>query len=155
MDRAKCEIRAVRDSERGMLMLLAEETLHPLAEGSGHGERYHAPELLDLLDRADVFVADAGGEMAGFVAVETEGTTLAVRCICVHPAFEGRGVANQLVDWAEGLAMARRLPRLSALVPSADNPSLHLYLGHSFTTGPMPGRPEMVALEKQLPVEEE
>ena len=96
MERVKCSVRDVSDDDRSMLVLLAEETLHPLAAGAGHPERYHTAELLELLDRADVYVAEAEGEMAGFVAVEAEDDALALRCVCVSPAFEARGVANQL-----------------------------------------------------------
>src|SRR5450756_2293024 len=86
MERVKCSVRDVSAADRGMLVLLAEETLHPLAEGSGHPERYHTAELLELLERADVFVAEAEGKMAGFVAVEAEDDALALRCMCVRPA---------------------------------------------------------------------
>jgi len=150
MERVKCDIHAVRDEDQSMLVLLAEETLHPLAEGAGHPERYHAGELVGLLGRADVFVAEADGEPAGFVALETEDEALAVRCICVHPAFEARGVANQLLDWAEGVAIDRRLQRLSAYVPAADGPSLHLYRGHGFVAEG-PAADDMLTLEKRLP----
>ena len=148
MDRIKCEIRAVRDDDRSMLVLLAEETLHPLADGAGHPERYHAAEVVALLDRADVFVAENVTEPAGFMALEAEDDALAVRCICVHPAFEARGVANQLLDWAEGLAIDRRLDRMTALVPAADGPSLRLYRGHGFVSA---GGDEVLTLEKRLP----
>ena len=67
MQRIKCDIRRAEEKDRGMLVLLAEETLHPLAEGAGHPERYHSCEVVELLERADVFVAEAGGEPAGFV----------------------------------------------------------------------------------------
>ncbi|MFA4965845.1 MAG: GNAT family N-acetyltransferase [Thermoleophilia bacterium] len=151
MDRVKCTIRARRDDDRSMLVLLAEETLHPLAEGAGHPERYRTAEFLELVGRADVFVAEAEGVMAGFIAVEAEEDTLALRCICVSPAFEGRGVANQLVDWAEGLAIDHRLRRLTAHVPAADHPSRHLYKGHDFVPAGQPGEPDMLVLEKRLP----
>jgi len=151
MERAKCSVRDVNVEDRGMLVLLAEETLHPLAEGAGHPERYHAGELLELLERADVFVAEAEGEMAGFVAVEAEGDALAVRCMCVSPAFEARGVANQLVDWAEGVAIDRRLRRLTVFVPTGDHPSLRLYRRHDFVPAAAPVQPEMLLLEKRLP----
>jgi ribosomal protein S18 acetylase RimI-like enzyme len=154
MQRARCSIRDVHNDDRGMLVLLAEETLHPLAEGSGHGERYHTPELLTMLDRADVFVAEAEGEMAGFLAVETKADALTVRCICVSPGFEGRGVANQLVEWAEGLAVDRHLRRLTAFVPATDSPSLRLYRGHQFASSVVTDRPDMLALEKLLPTVE-
>ena len=149
MQRIKCEIREAGSGDRGMLMLLAEETLHPLAECSGHPERYHAGDLVGLLDRADVFVAQCGAETGGFVAVETDGDACAVRCICVNPGFEARGVANQLLDWVEGLAIERRLARLVARVPESDSPSLHLYRGHGFIGQATDA--EMLALEKRLP----
>ena len=118
MERVKCEIREASPDDRGMLLLLAEETLHPLAEGAGHPERYHAGDMIALLERADVFVAECGGEPGGFVAAETDEDACAVRCICVNPGFEARGVANQLLDWVEGLAIERRLSRLVARVPA-------------------------------------
>jgi GNAT superfamily N-acetyltransferase len=149
MERIRCEIREASPDDRGMLVLLAEETLHPLAEGAGHPERYHAADVVALLDRADVFVAQCGGQPGGFVAVEIEEYACAVRCICVNPAFEARGVANQLLDWVEGLAIERKLSRLVARVPAADAPSLRLYSGHGFDSRPVDA--EMLAMEKRLP----
>jgi ribosomal protein S18 acetylase RimI-like enzyme len=149
MDRIKCDIRQAEAGDRSMLVLLAEETLQPLAHGAGHPERFHAGDVVGLLDRADVFVAQCGDEPGGFIAVETDEDACAVRCICVNPGFEARGVANQLLDWVEGLAIERRLARVVAYVPAADGPSIHLYKGHGFD-----GRPEddeMLALEKRLP----
>jgi len=150
MQRIKCDIRAAREADRSMLVLLAEETLHPLADGSGHPERYHTRELVELLGRADVYVAEARDEPAGFVALETEQDALTVRCICVSPAFEAQGVANQLLDWAEGLAIDRRLVRLVAHVPEDDAPSLHLYRGHGFGAKGT-GTEDRLTLEKPLP----
>ncbi len=68
MERLKCSLRTVTDDDRSMLALIAEETLHPLAEGAGHPERYHPDELMDLLDRAEVVVAESerrGGRVHG------------------------------------------------------------------------------------------
>jgi ribosomal protein S18 acetylase RimI-like enzyme len=149
MERVKCEIRTASRDDRGMLLLLAEETLHPLAESAGHPERYHAGDMVALLERADVFVAQCGDEPGGFVAVETDEDACAVRCICVNPGFEARGVANQLLDWVEGLAIERRLSCLVAHVPAGDGPSLHLYRGHGFSA--REEEDEMLLLEKRLP----
>lgn len=149
MDRIKCEIRVAGDDDRSMLVLLAEETLHPLAVGSGHPEKYDARDVVELIDRAEVFVAQCGDEPGGFVAVEAGDDECAVRCICVNPGFEARGVANQLLDWVEGLAIERRLSRLVAYVPESDGPSLHLYRGHGFSGRAEEG--DLLALEKRLP----
>lgn len=150
MERLKCEIRAKRSGDESMLFFLAEECLHPLADRTGHAERYHADELLDLLSRADVFVAETQGEVAGYVAVEREADSLAVRCLCVNPAFEGRAVSHQLVDWVEGVGYAERARRVTALVPTADEPSRHLYGEHAFVPVPTADRPEMIVMEKRL-----
>jgi ribosomal protein S18 acetylase RimI-like enzyme len=149
MDRVKCEIREADRDDQSMLVLLAEETLHPLASGSGHPEKYRSGDLVGLLDRAEVYLAECGDEPGGFVAVETEADTCAVRCICVNPGFEARGVANQLLDWVEGIAIERKLARVVAWVPQADAPSLHLYRGHGFACSPADN--ELLALEKRLP----
>jgi len=149
MQRIKCEIREADRDDHGMLVLLAEETLHPLAEGAGHPERYHTGDIVGLLERADVFVAQCDDEPGGFVAAETDGDAYAVRCICVHPGFEARGVANQLLDWVEGLAIKRQLSRLVAWVPAADGPSLRLYRGHGFSGAAEDE--ETLVLEKRLP----
>jgi ribosomal protein S18 acetylase RimI-like enzyme len=149
MDRVKCEIREASRDDHSMLVLLAEETLHPLAEGSGHPEKYDTREVVDLLDRAEVFVAQCGDETGGFVAVEMGDEECDVRCICVNPGYEARGVANQLLDWVEGLALERKLDRLVAFVPESDTPSLHLYTGHGFSGRADEG--DLLALEKRLP----
>ena len=151
MERLKCALRAVTDDDRSMLALIAEETLHPLAEGAGHPERYHADELVQLLERAEVVVAESDGEVAGFMAVEMQGDQLHVACVCVGPNYEARGVANQLIDWAEGMGIDRGLTRLTAYVPAGDHPSRHLYERHDFVAGGAAGGGEMVTLEKRLP----
>ena len=154
MERALCEIRTVRDTDRSMLLLLAEETLHPLAAAAGHPERYHTAEFLELLDRADVFVGEVDGEIAGYVVVESEDDGLALRCLCINPGFEDRGVADQLVDWAEGLAVNWRLGRLVAHIPAVDEQSLRLYRGHGFLATPDPGRPDLLNVAKRFPAVE-
>ena len=149
MERLKCTLRTVTDDDRSMVALIAEETLHPLAAGAGHPERYHVDELMDLLDRAEVVVAESDGEVAGFMAVEAREDELHVACVCVGPAYEARGVANQLLDWAEGMGIGQGLTKLTAYVPAGDHPSRHLYEGHAFVA--MAAGGEMVALEKRLP----
>ena len=150
MTRVKVEIRDMRSGDESMLLYLAEETLHPLATGAGHPERYDSSDLLAMLGTASVFVAEAQGEIAGYVAVERAPEALEVRCLCVSPAFEAQTVAHQLMDWVEGLAFAEQVTRLRAFVPAADTPSQHLYRGHSFVAQPTGERPEMVVLEKRL-----
>ena len=151
MERLKCEIRTMRAEDEGMLLLLAEESLRPLAAASGHDERYRADQLADLLESADVFVAENAQQVAGFVAVTQEGGDLLIECLCINPAFEARAVAHQLLDWIEGLAFNRNAARLQALVPAQDTRAEHLYKGHDFVPAPALDRPEMIVMEKRLP----
>lgn len=148
----KVTIREARQDDHAMLLLLADECLQPLAESAGHPERYERGRLLELLDRAEAFVAEAqGGEVAGWVAFDEEAGEITVRCFCVNPAFEAQMVANHLLEWVEGLAISRGQTRLTAFVPTTDERSLHLYRRHDFTARPDAGRPDMMTLEKRLP----
>jgi ribosomal protein S18 acetylase RimI-like enzyme len=148
----KVTIRGATASDHGMLLLLADECLLPLAESLGHPERYDRARLLELLGRAEVCVAeDEAGEIAGWVAFDEEAREAEVRCFCVNPAFEAKMVANHLLDWVEGLAISRGLERLTAFVPAADERSLHLYRRHDFVARTDAERPDMMALEKRLP----
>jgi GNAT superfamily N-acetyltransferase len=146
-------IRALREDDRSSLLFLAEEVLRPLAEASGHPDRYQSDDLLDLVERADVYVAvtgEADGEIAGFVAVEDEAGDLLVRCLCVGPAFEAQRVGHQLLDWAEGLAYSRGLGHMRVHVPAGDRASQRLYEGHSFVPRPAADRPEVIVMDKRL-----
>ena len=143
-------IRVLREDDRSSLLFLAEEVLRPLAEASGHPDRYHSD---DLVERADVYVmvtAEPDGEIAGFVAVEDEAGDLLVRCLCVGPAFEAQRVGHQLLDWAEGLAYGRGLGNMRVHVPAADRASQRLYEGHSFVPRPAADRLEVIVMEKRL-----
>ena len=151
MERLHCEIRLMHPGEESVLFMLADQNLRPLAAQLGHPERYHDEELLDLLGHAEVFVAEADDEVAGYVAVEDAAGDLVVRCLCVSPAHEAQAVANQLLDWVEGLAFSRCARRVEALVPAADEASLHLYRRHDFSGAPDPDRPETIVMEKRLP----
>jgi ribosomal protein S18 acetylase RimI-like enzyme len=151
MERLRVQIRAMRSGDESMLFYLAEETLHLLALGTAHPERYDPGQLLALFDDAAVYVAESGGEIAGYIAVDREPGALDVRCVCVNPAFEARAVAHQLVEWVEGLAFSEGRAHVRAVVPAADEPSQHLYRGHEFVPRAAEDRPEMIVLEKRLP----
>lgn len=152
MERLRVTVREARADDRSLLYLLAEETLQPRAVEEGHPERFDERALLDLLERARVYVAETeGAEIAGYVALETESDAIHVRCLCVGPAFEAQAVGRQLLDWVEGLAFAEGRGRLYAYVPDDDRPSRHLYEGHDFVAAPATDQPEVIVLEKRLP----
>jgi len=141
----------MRPGDESVLYLLAEQNLRPLASQSGHPERYHPDELLHLLRDAEVFIAEADDEVAGYVAVEDDAGDLVVRCLCVNPAHEARAVAHQLLDWVEGVAFNRGARRVEAFVPADDAASRHLFQHHDFSGVPESDRPELIIMEKRLP----
>lgn len=152
MGRLKVTIRRATAADHDMMFLLAEECLHPLAERAGHPERFEPARLLELFARAEAYVAESEArEIAGYVVFDEEGDEVDLRCVCVNPAHEAQMVANQLLDWVEGLALSRGRTRLSALVPADDTPSLHLYRRHEFTARPLEDEPATLVLEKRLP----
>jgi len=153
MDRLHCFIRAREPGDDVRLTLLAEEVFRLLAEAGGHPERYASSQFLDLLERAELFVAhagDEGGEVAGFVALEDEGDGLAVRCLCVAPAYEAQGVAHQLLDWTEGLAYGRGRGRLLTVVAAGDERSLRLFRSHAYESLAERSDRDVLALQKRL-----
>jgi GNAT superfamily N-acetyltransferase len=155
MDTLHVHIRAMTDDDRGMVFILAEEQLRPLAAAAGHPERFNDEEFLDLIGRGEVYVAESPREpavIAGYVVVENEpADALTVRCVCVGPAFEGQRVGHRLLDWAEGLAYSRGLSRLAAPLPGDDQRSRHLYGEHDYVPVPAADdRPELIVMEKRL-----
>jgi N-acetylglutamate synthase-like GNAT family acetyltransferase len=149
MDRLKCRIRPHSPDDESMLLLLASESLQPLAEERGRGADFRASDVVELLRTADVYVAECEENVAGFVAVNERDDVLAIEAVCVGPAYEARGVAHQLLDWAEGLAFSLGAARLEALVPADDQRALHLFAGHEFLK--VPSTADMLVLEKRLP----
>jgi len=152
MERLRVTVREARTEDRSRLFLIAEETLHPRAAQEGHPERFDEHALLDLLERARVYVGETeSAEIAGYVAFETDDDDVRVRCLCVGPAYEARAVGRQLLEWVEGIAFAEGRSRLCAYVPADDRLSRHLYEGHDFVPAPAEEQPEMIVLEKRLP----
>ena len=153
MEILKVTIREATADDRSMLFLLGEECLRPArrARRSSRALRPR-PACSTLLERAEVYVAESEArEIAGYVAFDEEAGEVEVRCFCVNPAFEAQRVANQLLDWVEGLAISRGRERLTAFVPAGDETSLHLYRRHDFVARTDAERPDRIALEKRLP----
>ena len=152
MERLSVTVRQATADDHSMLLLLAEENLHPLAVRAGHPERFDDAGFLTMLERAEAYVAETEArEIAGYIAFNEEAGDVVLRCICVNPAHEAQMVANRLLDWVEGLAISRGRDRLTAVVPVGDEASLRLYHRHDFTSRKADDQTEMLALEKRLP----
>jgi ribosomal protein S18 acetylase RimI-like enzyme len=87
---------------------------------------------LVTLARDTVFVAELGGEPAGYVAIEESDTTLRIEQLCVHPAHEEEGIGGQLLEWAEGYAISVGAERLEIVVESGNERAATFYRGRGF-----------------------
>ncbi len=89
---------------------------------------------LATLERGTVFVAELGGEPAGYVAVDESERALRIEQLCVHPAHEAEGVGGQLLDWAEGYAISAGAACLEVVVEAGNDRAAAFYHGRGFVS---------------------
>jgi ribosomal protein S18 acetylase RimI-like enzyme len=89
---------------------------------------------LATLARDTVFVAELGGEPAGYVAVEESDNALRIEQLCVHPAHEAEGVGGQLIDWAEGYAISAGVATLEIVVEPGNERAVSFYRRRGFVS---------------------
>ena len=77
---------------------------------------------LATLSRDTVFVAELGGQPAGYVALEESAAALRIEQLCVHPAHDEEGIESQLLEWAEGYAISVGAARLEVVVELRQRP---------------------------------
>ena len=83
------------------------------------------------------FEMEAGGDpetdpvLRPYSELEDPGS-LYVSAIAVDEAFRRRGIGRRLLDFAEGLAVERALPRVSLICAELNKPALALYLARGY-----------------------
>ena len=125
-------MRPFRTEDEGLLFGVAK-----LAFAEGDDRR-----TLATLERDTVFVAELGGEPAGYVAIEESDASLRIEQLCVHPAHEEEGSAGQLLDWAEGYAISLGAGRLEIVVEAGNDRAADFYRGRGF----VPAGPDVLEL---------
>ena len=128
----KVTMRPFRTEEEGLLFAVAK-----LAFAECDDER-----TLETLTRDTVFVAELAGETAGYVAIEESTARLRIEQLCVHPAHEKEGVGKQLLEWAEGYAIANGAGRLEVVVERGNDRAESFYRGRGF----VPAGPDLLEL---------
>ena len=117
----KAEIRPFRNEDEPVLFGLAS-----LDRGADR-------RTLNVLERETVFVAEIEGAPAGYVALEQRGERMCVDQLFVSPEHEGEGVGRQLLEWAEGYAIAEHASKLQVVVEAENRRALEFYRGRGFT----------------------
>jgi ribosomal protein S18 acetylase RimI-like enzyme len=87
---------------------------------------------LAALGQDTVFVAELGGEPAGYVAIDESAEALRIEQLVVHPAHEAEGVGRQLLEWAEGYAISTGAARLQVVVEGENVRAAAFYRGRGF-----------------------
>ena len=110
-----------------------ESVLFGLAQGVFGGEsEWSDSRTLTALETDTVFVAEVDGEPAGYAAVEREGDAVCIEQLLVSPVHEGEGVGRQLLEYAEGWAIAGGAARLQVVVEADNRRALDFYRGRGF-----------------------
>lgn len=82
----------------------------------GENEGWTDERTLGVLKTDTVFVAEIDGSPAGFVAVDARPQTLRIDELFVVPEHEDESVEWQLLEYAEGFAIASDSQRIEAVV---------------------------------------
>ena len=115
-------MRPFRRDDEGLLFGVAK-----LAFGEQDDDR-----TIATITRATVFVADLGGEPAGYVALDESDVAFRIEQLCVHPAHEAEGIGGQLLDWAEGYAISAGAERLEIVVEPDNDRAISFYQKRGF-----------------------
>jgi len=121
----KATIRPFREEDESLLFSLARESFGDRGSWSDGG-------TLTRLERDTVFVAELDGDHAGYVALRRDGEVVRIEQLLVSPRHEHQGIGNQLVDYAEGYAIADGATRLQVVVEADNRRALDFYGRRSF-----------------------
>jgi GNAT superfamily N-acetyltransferase len=106
----------------------------PLLFGLASLDRGADRRTLAVLAEETVFVAEVEGAPAGYVAVVRAGEALCVDQLFVSPEHEAEGVGRQLLEHAEGYAIAEGAVALQVVVSGEDRRALDFYRGRGFVS---------------------
>ncbi len=104
----------------------------PLLFGLASLDRGADERTLAVLERETVFVAEVSGTPAGYVALARRGDVVSVDQLFVSPEHEAEGIGRQLVDYAEGFAIAERVRALRVVVEGENARAREFYRGRGF-----------------------
>jgi ribosomal protein S18 acetylase RimI-like enzyme len=121
----KATIRPYSGADESLLFSLARESF-------GDRDDWSDRAAIDGLERDTVFVAELEGDQAGYVALRRDGDAIRIEQLLVSPRHEHEGIGRQLVDYAEGFAIAEGALRLQIVVEPDNRRALDFYERRSF-----------------------
>jgi ribosomal protein S18 acetylase RimI-like enzyme len=121
----KAAIRPYRPEDQPVLFGRARMSL-------GANAGWNDARTLGVLEGDTVFVAEIDGAPAGFVAVDAGPQTLRIDELFVVPEHEDESVEWQLLEYAEGYAIASDSHRIEAVVDGDEPRSLAPFRRYGF-----------------------
>jgi ribosomal protein S18 acetylase RimI-like enzyme len=121
----KVTIRPYRREDDSLLFSLARESF-------GDRPTWDDRAAISGLETDTVFVAELEGDRAGYVALRREGDAVRIEQLLVSPRHEHEGIGRQLVEYAEGFAIAEGALRLEIVVEPDNRRALDFYASRSF-----------------------
>jgi GNAT superfamily N-acetyltransferase len=106
----------------------------PILFGLASLDRGADDRTLSVLHSETVFVADVEGAPGGYVALDRHESTICIDQLFVSPEHEAEGIGRQLLEWAEGYAIAEGAETLEVVVEADNRRALDFYQGRGFTT---------------------
>lgn len=125
MSYRKATIRPYRGEDESQLFSLARESF-------GDRPAWSDRAAIAGLERDTVFVADLEGDQAGYVALRRDGDAVRIEQLLVSPRHEHEGIGRQLVEYAEGFAIAEGAVSLQIVVEPDNRRALDFYERRSF-----------------------
>jgi GNAT superfamily N-acetyltransferase len=109
-----------------------EQADEPLLFGLASLDRGADERTITVLEQDTVFVAELAGTPAGYVALERRERAVRVEQLFVSPEHEAEGVGRQLLEHAEGWAIAEGAETLQVVVEPGNSRALDFYRGRGF-----------------------
>jgi hypothetical protein len=132
----KAAIRPYRPEDEPILFGRARMSL-------GDNEAWRDDRTLGVLRADTVFVAEIDGAPAGFVAVDAGTETLRIDELFVVPEHEDESVEWQLLEYAEGYAIASDSERIEAVVDGDAPQTTAPFRRYGFAPAAADGRLEL------------
>jgi GNAT superfamily N-acetyltransferase len=104
----------------------------PLLFGLASLDRGADDRTLAVLHTETVFVAKVEGAPGGYVALDRRERSVRIDQLFVSPEHEAEGIGRQLLEWAEGYAIAEGAETLEVVVEAENQRALDFYRGRGF-----------------------
>jgi GNAT superfamily N-acetyltransferase len=98
----------------------------------GHRSDWRDHRTVRVLEQDTVFVAEVGGAIAGFVALQHDPPSIEIEELLVTAGHEHEDVGSQLLAYAEGWAISNGATTLRVIAERDNHSARSLYLLHGF-----------------------